>query len=312
MQQPGFDPGLTQQYSGKLRRAINPDGTFNVIRRGTDWRDVHPYLRLVTMSWPRFFGMILIAYAIVNVAFACVYYALGPEALQGGMASGKRIDRFLADIFFSSQTLTTVGFGAIAPHSHSANLVAALEAMLGLLGFAVATGVLLGRVSKPSARIGFSRHAMIAPYQDGQSFQFRIVNRRQNSLMELEATVTLMLVDPVDGVLRRDFKQLKLERDRVLFFPLTWTIVHPIDSESALSGLTQEDLQTRQAEFLILVKAWDETFSQTVHQRYSYRYDELIWGGKFRPAFAFNDDGDMVLEVGDVSAYNRTEAKELL
>ncbi len=304
MQKPSFDPGLTQQYSGKLRRAINPDGTFNVVRRGTDWRDVHPYLRLVTMSWGRFFAHILIAYATVNIVFACIYYLLGPNALQGGIESGLHVDRFLSDVFFSSQTLTTVGFGAIAPHSRAANLVAALEALLGLLGFAVATGVLLGRVSKPSARIGFSERAMMTPYQDGNSFQFRIVNRRQNSLMELEATVTLMLVDPVNGELRRDFKPLSLERDKVLFFPLTWTIVHPISADSPMAGLTQEDLQTRQAEFLVLIKGWDETFSQTVHQRFSYRYDELIWNGKFRPAFAINDQGDMVLEVGDVSAYN--------
>ena len=182
---------------------------------------------------------------------------------------------------------------------------------MGLLGFAVATGVLLGRVSKPSARIGFSTKALMTPYQDGYSFQFRIVNRRQNSLMELEATVTLMLVDPVDGVLRRDFKVLKLERDRVLFFPLTWTIVHPIAADSPMLGLTQADLEKRQAEVLILVKAWDETFSQTVHQRFSYRYDEIVWDGKFRPAFAINDNGDMVLEVGDVSAYNLAETKEL-
>jgi inward rectifier potassium channel len=310
MQKPGFDPGLTQQYGGNLRRAINQDGSFNVIRRGTDWRDVHPYLRLVTMSWPQFFGMILLAYATVNIVFATIYYMLGPDALQG-MLSDKHVDRFLSDIFFSSQTLTTVGFGAIAPKSHVANLVAAFEALMGLLGFAVATGVLLGRVSKPSARIGFSKQALMTPYQDGYSFQFRIVNRRQNSLMELEATVTLMLVDPVDGTLRRDFKQLTLERDRVLFFPLTWTIVHPVAADSPLAGLTKEDLQTRQAEFLILVKAWDETFSQTVHQRFSYRFDEVVWGAKFRPAFAFNGDGDMVLEVGDVSAYNKTELKEL-
>ena len=311
MKQPDFDPGFTQQYSGTLRRAINPDGTFNVTRRGTDWRDVHPYLRLVTMSWARFFGMILIAYATVNIVFACVYYLLGPDALQGSMVSDHHIDRFLSDVFFSSQTLTTVGFGAIAPQSHMANLVAALEALMGLLGFAVATGVLLGRVSKPSARIGFSDRAMMAPYQDGNSFQFRIVNRRQNSLIELEATVTLMLVDPVDGVLRRDFKPLKLERDRVLFFPLTWTIVHPIGEDSPLLRLSREDLETRQAEFLIMIKAWDETFSQTVHQRFSYRFDEIVWDGKFRPAFAINDRGDMVLEVGDVSAYNRVSAREL-
>src|SRR5260370_27132374 len=153
MQKPNFDPGLTQMYTGQLRRAINPDGTFNVVRRGASWRDTHPYLHLVTMSWPRFFGLILLSYAIANVIFAIIYFLLGPDTLQGGAESPATVDRFLKGVFFSSQTLTTVGFGAIAPKSHMANLVAAFEALVGLLGFAVATGVLLGRVSKPSARI---------------------------------------------------------------------------------------------------------------------------------------------------------------
>ena len=306
MQQASFDPGLTQRYEGELRRAINQDGTFNVQRRGTDWRDVHPYLRLVTISWPRFFMVIILGYTTVNLLFATVYYLLGPDAIQGGVVSTKHVDRFLTDFFFSSQTLTTVGFGAIAPRNHWANLVAAFEAFLGLLGFAVATGVLLGRVSKPSARIGFSERALISPYQDGSSLQFRIVNRRSNSLMELEVTLLLMTVDWDGASRKRDFKLLKLERDKVLFFPLTWTIVHPITPDSPLFGQTAADLKTHQGELLVLVKAWDETFGQTVHQRFSYRYDEMVWGGKFVPAFELNANGDMVLEVGEVGAYQQT------
>ncbi len=305
MQKPSFDPGLTQKYNGPIRRAINQDGSFNVERRGTDWRDVHPYLKLVTITWPQFFGAILVAYTAMNIVFATIYFMLGPNALQGGAVPSGYLERFLTDIFFSSQTLTTVGFGAIAPRSHEANVVAALEALIGLLGFAVATGVLLGRVSKPSARIGFSERAMMAPYQDGLAFQFRLVNRRKNSLMELQATVMLMTVDQTPAGYQRDFKILKLERDSVLFFPLTWTIVHPVDADSPLSGRTEADLKELQAEFLILIKAWDETFSQTVHQRFSYRYDEIVWNGKFLPAFEVGQTGDMVLEVAKVGRYEK-------
>ncbi len=169
MQTAKFDPGLTQQYTGALRRAINKDGTFNVLRRGTSWRDVHPYLHLVSMPWPAFFGTLLLAYVVVNLAFAIVYYLLGPDTLQVGVPGG----RFLTGLYFSSQTLTTVGFGSIAPKSHAANVVAAFEALTGLLGFAVATGLLFGRVSRPSARIGFSERAVVAPYQDGTSLSPR-------------------------------------------------------------------------------------------------------------------------------------------
>lgn len=299
MQTPSFDPGLTQTYDGPLRRIINPDGSFNVLRRGTNWRDVNPYLHLVSISWPRFFGWILLAYVLVNSLFAGVYFALGPATLSG-VFPGRSSDRFLQCFFFSSQTLTTVGFGAIAPSSPSANIVAAFEALTGLLGFAVATGLLFGRVSRPSARIGFSGKALIAPYQDGTSFQFRMVNRRANTLIEPAATLMLMTVDRKDGASRRDFKIMKLERPSILLFPLTWTIVHPIDADSPLFGKTQADLETLQAEFMVLIKAWDETFSQTVHQRFSYRYNEIVWGGKFTPAFGVDSKGDLQVHVDKV------------
>ena len=152
MQKPTFDPGLTQQYGGPLHRVINPDGTFNVIRKGTDWRDVNPYLHLISIPWGRFLGTVLVGYIIVNTLFAIIYYLLGPGALHGPDASGRGIERFLQCLFFSSQTLTTVGFGAIAPSSRLANLIAALEALTGLLGFAVATGLLFGRVSSRRPR----------------------------------------------------------------------------------------------------------------------------------------------------------------
>lgn len=301
MQKPTFDPGLTQKYDGPLRRAINPDGSFNVLRHGTNWRDVHPYLYLVSVPWTTFFGWILVAYVLVNFAFAAVYYSLGPDALQ--IASARDYNRFVQCVFFSSQTLTTVGFGAVAPRSATANTIAAFEALAGLMGIAVATGLLFGRVSKPSARIGFSEKALISPYQDAWSFQFRIVNRRANVLIEPAVTLMVMTVDRSDGGARRQFSVLKLERERVLLFPLMWTVVHPIDSESPLFGKSAQDFEALQVEFIVLVKAWDETFAQTVHQRFSYRYNEVAWGGRFTPAFGVDERGDMQLHVDKVGSY---------
>ena len=309
MQTPTFDPGLTQKYAGPLRRVINKDGTFNVHRRGTNWRDIHPYLRLVSTSWPKFFGLVLLGYLIVNAVFAGIYFILGPGALQGGNPA-RPLSRFFQCFFFSSQTLTTVGFGAVAPRSPGANIVAALEALTGLLGFAVATGLLFGRVSRPSSRIGFSEKALIAPYQDGTSFQFRVVNRRANSLIEPQATLLLMTVERSGAVFQREFKPLRLERQNILFFPLTWTVVHPIDADSPLYGKTAEDLERLQAEFMILVKAWDETFSQTVHQRFSYRNDEVEWDARFTPAFGVDADGALHVHVDKVGSYARVSASD--
>jgi len=216
--------------------------------------------------------------------------------LLGGDTSTESA-RFLSAFFFSAHTLTTVGYGSIAPKGMGANIVAVMESMAGVLGFAVATGLLFGRVSRPSAKIGFSDTMVVAPYQDGNSLQFRIANRRRNDLMEMSARVMLMTVETRDGRPMRQYYQLKLEREQVLFLALTWTIVHPIDAESPLAGMTEEDLAAKQAEFVILLKAFDDTFSQTVFARYSYRHDEVQWGKRFAPAFSVTEQGDMVVDL---------------
>jgi inward rectifier potassium channel len=299
MQKPTFDPGLTQKFDGKLRRAINKDGSFNVRRKGVGLRDVNPYLHLINMPWPAFLTTVFLAYVGVNALFALAYFLVGPEQIQGTAASTP-FARFMNVFFFSAQTLSTVGYGTMAPRSVATNSIAAIESMLGLMGFALATGLLFGRVSRPSAKIGYSDNLLVAPYQEGTALQFRIVNKRLNSLMELQAQVMLMTVDNVNGELVRNFKLLNLERNSVLFFPLTWTIVHPIDEESPLRGKTAEDLERLQAEVMILIKGFDDTFSQTVHSRYSYRYDEMKWGARFASAFDINSSGDLELDVDQV------------
>ncbi len=303
MHKPGFDPGLTQQVIAPVRRIINQDGTFNVHRRGTTWRDFHPYLHLINMGWLRFLATLLFGYIVINTCFAAAYFELGPDQLQGA-AAPTAAGRFLNDFFFSSHTLSTVGYGNISPKGIAGNAVAAFEALVGVLGFALATGLLFGRVSRPSAKIGFSENMLIAPYQDGASLQFRVVNRRVNSVMEVEARIMLMTVEMKDGAAQRAYHLLKLERDKVLFLPLTWTVVHPIDTESPLWGKTAEDLLRLQAEVLILIKAYDDTFAQTVLARHSYRHDEFLWNQRFAPAFSVDAEGDLVLElrkVGEVA-----------
>ena len=226
MQKPGFDPGLTQKYTGSLRRAINRDGTFNIRRRGGNWRDIHPYLHLVNIGWAPFFALLFAGYLVVNTLFALGYYSLGPGHLQGGEAATEW-GRFLNSFFFSAHTLSTVGYGSISPRTIEANIIAAMESLVGVLGFAVATGLLFGRISRPSAKIGFSEEMLVAPYQEITSLQFRVVNRRANDLMELEAQVMIMTVEERNGQPERQFRRLKLERDELLFLALTWTIVHP-------------------------------------------------------------------------------------
>jgi|SRR5579871_3035569 len=299
MRKPSFDPGLTNQFAGHIRRIINKDGSFNVRRSGTTWRDFHPYLHLISMGWAGFFGVLFLGYLAVNTLFAGAYYLLPPGQLQG-VDAPDNFRRFLNGFFFSAHTLSTVGYGNFAPTGMAANIIASFESLIGVLGFAVATGLLFGRVSRPSARIGFSGNMLMSPYQDGASLQFRVVNRRANSIMELEARLLLMTVKIEEGQPRRSYEVLKLERERVLFLPLTWTVVHPIDEESPLRGKSAEDLTNLQAEVLILLKGHDDTFNQTVIARHSYRHDEIVWGARFAPAFHIDDEGDLVLELRKV------------
>lgn len=294
-----FDPGLTERYTGRLHRTIERDGSFNVLRRGVGFRDKGFYLHLMSSSWPWFLIQVGIAYTLANVVFAAIYYWIGVDWLVGAPHETK-LAAFLGAFFFSVQTFTTVGYGHIAPKGILTSSVAALEAMTGLLAFAIGTGLMYGRFSRPSARLMFSRQMVVAPYNDGRAVMFRVANGRPNVLMELEAIVILMTVaDGPDGP-KRKFEALTLERKKVYFLPLSWTIVHPINEHSPLQGLGPDDLRTMQAEFLILIKAFDDTFSQEVHGRYSYTFYEIEWESRFLPAFDVTSDGDMVLDVSQL------------
>jgi inward rectifier potassium channel len=299
--QESFDPGLTQKFEGRIKRTINKDGSFNVRRTGDAFQDSNLYLHLISIRWIYFLAWLFLAFFIVNLVFASIYYLAGPKALHGADGSSA-LKYFESAFFFSAQTLTTVGYGALSPDSGLANSVAAIEAMMGLLGFALATGLLVGRVSRPSARIAYSANCLITSYQEITGLEFRIANQRRNNIMNLRATVILMLVDECSNGLRREYFDLPLVRKEVIFFPVTWTVVHAIDKDSPLFGKNAADLQRSQAEVLILIKAFDESFGQDVLSRNSYTYDEIVWGGRFDQAFHVDADGHLVLNVDRVGA----------
>src|SRR5262245_52286735 len=168
--------------------------------------------------------------------------------------------RFSQAFFFSIQTFATIGYGQVGPNGIAANLIVTIEALVGMMYQALATGLLFGRFARPRADILFSRMAVVAPYNDGYSLQFRIANLRRNEIIELEAQVLYSAMEPDGrgGTVRR-YTRLALERNKVVFFPLSWTIVHPIDAASPLYGKSQGELRQTGAEILVLLSGIDET-----------------------------------------------------
>lgn len=299
------DLGLDTKASSGTQRSLNKDGTFNVKKVNVPFTErVNFYHSLVSMTWLRFFVVIISAYFVVNLIFASIYMLIGLEHLTG-IEGNTTLDRFLEAFFFSSQTLTTLGYGRIAPVGTLASAAAAVESMLGLLTFALATGLLYGRFSKPISKIKYSQFSVIAPYRDINGFMFRVVNPRDNQLLEVEATVTLSLKR--QGSHLRDFFLLELERPKVVVLPSMWTIVHPIGETSPLYHLSEKELLEKDAEFIVMMKAFDETFSQTVYSRSSYKASEIRWGEKFVYVITQKNDGVIV----DVGRINETEKVEL-
>jgi inward rectifier potassium channel len=291
----GFGSVVSRQHRQRL---LNADGSFNVVRSGLGLLEtVAPYQQMLGVSWTGFFGIVLALYLIINIAFAFMYLAAGPNALVGtrpAMFGGA----FSQAFFFSIQTFATIGYGQIGPNGFFANGLVTIEALVGLMSQALATGLLFARFSRPTASILFSRCAIIAPYAGGQSLQFRIANRRKNEIIQLEAQVlfSAMESDGRGGLVRR-YILLPLERNKVTFFPLSWTIVHPIDQNSPLSGKTSDDLVRSEAEVLVLLSGIDETFAQTVLARSSYRAEEIVWNQRFRSIFVQEQGKSLSVDI---------------
>lgn len=289
------------------KRLLNKDGSFNVVREGLSFfRSLSPYHFLLTTPWPRFLGLVVVFFLVTNMVFGAAYFACGPGQIAGSTAVSLPA-QYLEDFFFSVQTFATIGYGVMHPVGLAANLLVTLEALVGLLGFALATGILFARFAQPNARILFSDKAIIAPYRGITALELRVANVRRSEMIQVEAQVTFTRLKR-DGSGNREFIVLKLERERVVFFPLAWTIVHPIDETSPLHGLTPEGLRECQSELLILLSGIDDISFQRVHTRSSYKPDEIVWGARFANLFvAPKPDGVLRVDLNRLHEIERVE-----
>ncbi|MCB1008147.1 MAG: transporter [Acidobacteria bacterium] len=296
----GFGSVVSRQSRERL---LNRDGSFNVRREGLGFfQSLSLYHWLLELTWPRFLLVLSGAFLVVNLAFALAYYLCGPGALDG-LRPALDGGRFVGDFFFSVQTFATIGYGRISPAGVAANVLVVLEAVSGVLLVALGTGISFARFARPRARILFSERAVVTPHRGGTALMFRLANARRSELTDLSARL-LLARRKADG--NREFLPLALERDNVLFFPLGWTVVHPIDAGSPLHGLGPDDLAACRAEFLVLLAGTDEGFSQVVHARTSYEASEVVFGARFASLYNPPDaDGSISIDVGRLSALER-------
>ena len=288
------DLGFGSVVAGRSQqRLLNPDGTFNVQRSGVGFlSSLNIYHSLLSLSWTKFLGLVLLLYFLSNVFFGIIYASI-PNALID--TTSTPIDgNLLRGFFFSVQTFATIGYGTIHPVGIAANLLVTMESYYSLIANALITGVVFARFARPTAKVVFSKVAVIAPYRGKTGFMFRIINGRSNQLIEVEAKLMFARFVDENGEAKRRFDLLDLERRKVAFFPLAWTVVHPITEDSPLFGLSDLELKRADAEFLILLSATDETFSQTVHTRSSYKHHEVLVGRKFSNLYRETSEGEPI------------------
>jgi inward rectifier potassium channel len=288
-------------YGGRF---INKNGDANIEKKGLGFFEkISWYHTLLKLPAWQFIAVIFIFFITINLLFAVIYYAIGVKNLSGIVYSSN-IEKFAEAFFFSCQTFTTVGYGRINPVGFATSTIAALEALIGLLSFALATGLLYGRFAKPKAYLRFSDNALLAPYKGITAIMMRVAPFKNATLVDAEAKVTLGLSVEEDGKVVNKFFPLSLEFNTVNALTLSWTLVHPITDTSPLYKFNKEDFSNTRGEILVYLKAFDDMFSNTVVARTSYTFSELIIGAKFKPMFVRSDEGERtILHLDKLNSY---------
>lgn len=284
-------------------RLVNKDGSNNIRKKGMPlWERFSVYHTLLRMKASHFFLTIILSYTVINITFAGIYFALGVENLSGIDTSKSVFDEILAAFFFSSQTLTTVGYGHVAPSGLLTNIVASTESLLGILSFAVVTGLIYGRFSRPRAFLLFSPNILIAPYKEGKALMLRVATYKNNHLTDVEAQLTIALHVKENGKMSTRFYPLPLELSKLNSLALSWTLVHHITEDSPLHLYNKQTLGETKMELMVYIKAFDDHFSNTVQQRTSYTFEDLIYGARFLPMFERSADGSYtILELDKIN-----------
>ena len=290
-------------YGGRF---LTKNGNANVRKDGIGFLEsISWYHTMLNIPRWKFLFIILLFYIVVNLFFAILYYLIGVEHLNG-ITANTNLEKFGQAYFFSVQTYTTVGYGHINPTGFLASLTSSIEALIGLLTFAIATGLFYGRFSRPSAFVRFSENAIIAPYKEGKALMFRIAPYKNTNLVDAEAKLTVGISEEENGVLVNKFYSLSLEMERISALTLSWTVVHPINEESPLFTFKESNYKNMQGEFLVFFKTFEDMYSSTVVKRTSYTFNEVVYGAKFLPMFTRNTENDKtILHLDKLNAFEK-------
>ena len=300
------DTGFAGNTNDTGGRFINKDGSYNLVKEGMPFRKrfsiFHDMLNLPL--W-KFITVIFLFFLAINFIFTVIYFLIGPEQLDG-LISGSNWKIFREIFYFSTQTFTTVGYGHVNPVGDGANSVAAVEALTGFLSLAIATGLIYGRFSKPMSYLVFSEHALVSPYKEASGLMFRFAAfKDKHALTDLEIRVNTGLLVVENEKPDYKYFSLNLERTRVESMPMSWTVVHPIDENSPFHGFTEEDMKTADVELYVMLRGFDDVFSNYVQQRTSYTFNEIFFNRKFVQMYRESDDGKTtILELHKLNVHN--------
>jgi inward rectifier potassium channel len=300
------DTGFGSNADSYGGRFINRDGSFNLRKEGRPFLTRYSiFHHMLTMPRWKFISILVLFYLIINLLYAVIYLMIGIDQLQGVIAQTSW-GKFKEAYFFSTETFTTVGYGRVNPMGDGANFVAAIESFNGFLSFALATGLMFGRFSRPRAFLSFRDDALIHPYKGGTGLMFRFVSYKDNhTLTDVQIRVNIGLkVQENGGPAEYKYYDLELERSKVESLPMNWTVVHPITEKSPLQGFTHEDMKVADVELYVLIRAFDDIYSNIVQQRTSYTFDEIKFNRKFKPMYRESEDGrTTILELHKLNEF---------
>lgn len=258
------------------------------------------YARLLAARWRVLLVLLVAVYLLINVVFAAIYVAIGP------CIENARPGSWLDPFFFSVETFATIGYGKMLPQGDAANFVMTAEAIVGFIYFAMATGLLFSKFSRPTSRVLFSNVAVISHYDGRPHLMLRIANERGNRIVDATIAMTMLKSTvSTEGHQMRRFHDMKLARSRAPLLQLSWTILHPIDEDSPLYDMRPDDVAASEAEVIVSLTGLDETMSQPIHARYSYRCDEILTDAVFEDVLHVMPDGTLEMHYHRFHAVRR-------